>query len=115
MNSIKENPRAGGTSGRKSGFLPRRDEIITQEMADPNWRNGRYRVMEESAVNARTLGVFWRNTEARHSSSCPGTSKKTLHDRASNTSSTREQMGQVVGNQEASRNEEDDSLHLDPG
>ena len=111
----KENPRAGGTSGRKSGFLPRRGEIITQEMADPNRRNGRYRVMDESAVNARTSGVFWRNTEVRHSSSFPGTSKKTLHDRASNTSSTREQMGQAEGNQEVASNEEEDSLHLDPG
>ena len=111
----KENPRAGGASGRKAGFLPRRGEIITREMADPNRRNGRYRVMEDSAVNARTSGVFWRNTEARHSSSCPGTSKKTLHDRASNTSSTREQMGQVEGNQEVASDEEEDSLHLDPG
>ena len=111
----KENSRAGGRGRKKSGSLPRRGEIITQEMADPNRRNGRYRVMEGSAVNARTLGVFWRNTEARHSRSFPGTSKKTLHDRASNTSSTREQMDQAEGNQEASSNEEEDSLHLDPG
>ena len=111
----KENPRVGGTSGRKSGFLPRRGKIITQEMADPNRRNGRYRVMEESVVNARTSVVFWRNTVARYSSLCPGASKKTLHDRATNTSSTREQMDQAEGNQEASSNEEEDSLHLDPG
>ena len=111
----KENPRAGGTSGRKTGFLPRRGEILPREMADPNQRNGRYRVMEDPAINARTSGVFWRNTGTRHSSSCPGTSKKTLHDRASNTSSTREQMGPVVGNQEVASDEEEDSLHLDPG
>ena len=111
----KENPRAGGARGRNSGFLPRRGEIITQEMADPNRRNRRYRVMEDSTVNARTSGVFWRNTEARLNSSRPGTSKKTLQDRASNTSSTREQMGHVEGNQEGASDEEEDSLHLDPG
>ena len=71
--------------------------------------------MEGVLVNARTSGVFWRNTATRNGSQHPGTSKKTLLDRASNTSSTREHADLVDGNQEVSKEEEEDSLHLDPG
>ena len=111
----KENSRAGGRGRKKSGSLPRRGEIITQEMADPNRTNGEYRMTEGLVVNARTSGVFWRNTGARDCKGLTGTSKKTLRDRASNTSSIREQVDWGEGNQDTPWNEEEDSLHVDPG
>ena len=111
----KENSRAGGRGRKKSGSLPRRGEIITQEMVDPTRTNGEYRMTEGMVVNARTSGVFWRNTGARDCRWVSGTSKKTLRDRASNMFSSREQVDWEKGDQDTPWNEEEDSLHVDPG
>ena len=96
----EEDTHARGRRARKSRLLPRRDEIISKEMADPNRSTNGYRSQEDLVANARTAGARWRNCGVRDHRKFPGTTKKTLRDRASNMSSPRERDKSEVGNQD---------------
>ena len=61
-----------------SRVWPRRDEIISQAMADPNRNKIGYRSQEVPVANARTSGVFWSNARTRDNRRFPGTAEKTL-------------------------------------
>jgi len=106
---------ARGRRTQKSLFHPRRDEIITHEMADPNRTNSGYRAQEALVANARTSGVFWRNSGIRDNRQFPGTAKKTLQDRASNTSSPWERDKTDVGSQDLPQWPGVSTLDVDPG
>ena len=111
----KEYSQRGRRGKKRAEFRPRKDEIITPEMADPNKVNAGYVVAEGHVENARTSGVYWNNTRARGGGLPSGLSKKTLLDRASNPSSTRGEAASGTGNQVRQSGEEEDFLHLDPG
>ena len=61
-----------------SRVWPRRDEIISQAMADPNRNKIGYRSQEVPVANARTSGVFWSSARTRDNGRFPGTAEKTL-------------------------------------
>ena len=52
--------------------------LLWQMMSDPNLSNLDYRSEEVPLANARTSGVFWRNSKARDHRLFFGTTKKTL-------------------------------------
>ena len=111
----EEDTPARGRRARKSRFLPRRDEIITQEMADPNRTNSGYHAQEDLVASARTSGVFWCNSRTRDRRQLPGTTKKTLLDRASNPSSPRERNLPEEDSQDPSEWSRVSPLDIDPG
>ena len=57
---------------------PRREGIITQDMADPNRKIVGYRTQEFPVANARTSGVFWNASKMRDNRRFPGAAGKTL-------------------------------------
>ena len=63
---------------RRSIVWPRRDEVITQDMSDPNRNIIGYRSQEVPVANARTSGVFWSTSKTRDNRRFPGTTEKTL-------------------------------------
>ena len=111
----EEDTPARGRRARKSRFVPRRGEIITREMADPNRTYSGYRTQEVLVVNARTSGVFWCNSKTRDCRQFPGITKKTLRDRASNPSSPRERDLPEEGSQDPSLWSGVGALDIDPG
>ena len=111
----EEDTPARGRRARKSRFLPRRDEIITKEMADPNRTNSGYHAQEDLVASARTSGVFWCNSRTRDRRQLPGTTKKTLLDRASNPSSPRERNSPEEDSQDPSEWSRVSPLDIDPG
>ena len=64
---------------RMSLVWPRRDEIITPGMSDPNRNIVGYRSQEVPVASARTSGVFWSTSRTRDNRRFPGTAEKTLH------------------------------------
>ena len=58
---------------------PRREEIITPSMSDPNRNIIGYRSQEVQVASARTSGVFWATSRTRDNRRFPGTVEKTLH------------------------------------
>ena len=69
----------GRAPGRMSLIWPRRDEIITPGMSDPNCNILGYRSQEVPVASARTSGVFWATSRMRDNRRFPGTAEKTLH------------------------------------
>ena len=72
---------AGGArrkTTRSSRVWPRREGIITPDMADPNRNIIGYVSQEVPVASARTSGVFWNTTRTRDNRWFPGTAEKTL-------------------------------------
>ena len=69
----------GRAPDRMSLVWPRRDEIITPGMSDPNRNIVGYRSQEVPVASARTSGVFWSTSRTRDNRRFPGTAEKTLH------------------------------------
>ena len=68
----------GRAPSRMSRVWPRRDEVITPGMSDPNRNIIGYRSQEVPVANARTSGVFWATSRTRDNRRFPGTAEKTL-------------------------------------
>ena len=111
----EEGPAKQGKGTKRTQFLPRVEEIITQEMADPRRGNNGYRTQETLIASARTSGVYWRNTGVRDHRAFPGNTKKTLRDRASNPSSSREEAPTGEESLDPPWGTEDSNPEIDPG
>ena len=68
----------GRAPSRMSRVWPRRDEVITPGMSDPNRNIIGYRSQEVPVASARTSGVFWATSRTRDNRRFPGTAEKTL-------------------------------------
>ena len=68
----------GRAPSRMSRVWPRRDEVITPGMSDPNRNIIGYRSQEVPVANARASGVFWATSRTRDNRRFPGTAEKTL-------------------------------------
>ena len=79
LHSDKGPKRNGRAPSRMSQVWPRRDEIITPGMSDPNRNIIGYRSQEVPVASARTSGVFWATSKTRDNRRFPGTAEKTLH------------------------------------
>ena len=80
-----------------SRVWPRRDEVITPGMADPNRNIFGYRSQEVPVASARTSGVFWATAKGRDNRRFPGTVEKTLQRQSLESVST---AGTVGGDEE---------------
>ena len=77
---IDKGPKQNGRApSRMSQVWPRRDEIITPGMSDPNRNIIGYQSQEVPVASARTSGVFWATSKTRDNRRFPGTAEKTLH------------------------------------
>ena len=79
LHSDKGPKRNGRAPSRMSQVWPRRDEIITPGMSDPNRNIIGYRSQEVPVASARTSGVFWATSKTGDNRRFPGTAEKTLH------------------------------------
>ena len=68
----------GSGTGKAGCIWPRRDEIITPWMADPNRSRIGYSSQEVVVCNARTSGVFWTSARIRDNRTFPKNAEKTL-------------------------------------
>ena len=76
---IDKGPKQNGRApSQMSCIWPRRDEVITPGMADPNRNIIGYRSQEVPVASARTSGVFWATSKTRDNRRFPGTMEKTL-------------------------------------
>ena len=78
LRSEKGPKQEGRNAGKMSRVWPRRDEVITPGMADPNRNIIGYRSQEVPVASARTSGVFWATTKTKDNRRFPGTVEKTL-------------------------------------
>ena len=78
LRSDKGPKQNGRAPGRMSQVWPRRDEIITPGMSDPNRNIIGYQSQEVPVASARTSGVFWATSKTRDNRRFPGTVEKTL-------------------------------------